>query len=240
MDTSDKPPNQKLTSELTREGTETAKEADVSISVIASQLRVAITYKPHNDWTFKDLSCGYHGLFNEVAPRIRDHYISTVPCCTNKLQDMIDRNRTITAGLMKDYCSRKEINKTISAMKKEKKLPGKEGGLIKHTPNYSQIQKVFLENGLHVDWEMKMYNNDWWRGTTQAQEKIVQDERDYLVKMLKEIIKCDYEKRDYQRKDRNEGIIRMGQEGEELFGIWPCSMWHICLKDYYREYGSGF
>src|SRR6266852_4160586 len=105
-------------------------------------------------------------------------------------------------------------------MNKENKLPSnhyKDGELIRYTPNYRGIQKVFLENGLHVTWKMKIYNRDWWCGITQTLEKIVQDEKDYLLNMLKEIIMCDYEKRDYQRKDRTEDIIRRGKEGEELF-----------------------
>ncbi len=213
---------------LERENTERKKKTDVSVSVIASQLRLGIKFLPNDDKNFDNINMFYGGLINEFAPMIRDNRISISPCCANKIHDMIDKNRAITASLMKNYCTRRQINKTITVIKKMGELQGSREELSKYTPNYLDIQKVFLENGLHVEWEWKIYNRAFWRGTLNQQEKIVQHEKWYLLKMLREIIICDYQKKVFKRIDRNEDIIRMGQEGWGL-DVWPPSMWHICL-----------
>jgi hypothetical protein len=52
--------------------------------------------------------------------------------------------------------------------------------------------------------------------------------------MLREIIMCDYERKDYQRKDKNEEVIRKGLRGEEERDYWPCSEYHVCIEDLER------
>jgi hypothetical protein len=149
------------------------------------------------------------------------------------------RNKRATAALMKNYCTRKKITKIIGLLKKEKKIPRNVfiGNFVvtQYIPNYRWIQSVFLENGLHLHWEMKLYNERWWRGTTQEKEKIEQDERECLAEMLREIILCDYQKMNFQRKDRNEEAIRKGRRGEEEHSYWPSIEFHVCIEDLERS-----
>lgn len=159
--------------------------------------------------------------------------------CQNSLWWTERHNKLATAALMKNYCTRKKITNTIGLLKKEKKIPRNVfigSGLLRsvvtqYNPNYGWIQSVFLENGLHLHWEMKLYNERWWRGTTQEKEKIDQDEKSYLHNMLREIIMCDYERKDYQRKDKNDEVIHKGLRGEEEHSYWPCSEFHVCIEN---------
>jgi hypothetical protein len=235
MDNVQKIARDQLTSELTEEsatdGQKMAEHAKITVPFVASQLRVVITFHPNTDGSLHNLNDACRALFKSIAPLVRDYNISTFPCCSNQLVAMVNRNSAITTSLM-NYCTRQKIHKTITEMKKEKQLAIKEDKPVRYIPKYTKIQREFLQNGLHVEWERKLYNWLWWRGTVHEKRKIDQDEKIYLTNMLKEIIICDFEKKDFERKDKNEWIIREGQRGEEGCN-WPFSMLHTCPGGYY-------
>jgi hypothetical protein len=74
----------------------------------------------------------------------------------------------------------------------------------KYKPNFNGIQHIFVQHATEMYLETIDPNN---KGDEQSNV----DPR-LLNRMLKEIILCDYQHKDYQRSDRNEEMINAGKE----------------------------
>jgi len=106
-------------------------------------------------------------------------------------------------SLVKEYCTPKQIRLQVAELRRDKKLPQSKKD---YRPHIKGIQHVFAENASEVKYTVYMYHkDDWHRGGFSRENALkAKNSKTYLnpdeiiAGMVKEVILCDYHKRDYQ------------------------------------------
>ena len=115
----------------------------------------------------------------------------------HKQMEKNEFKRMFARDLIRDYCTVKMIRSYISQLRKEGKITGK------YRPNIKGIQHMFGRNAAEIEYVMHEYKKESMNGFENT--KNISDIRVYgdnyyeeLIKpMPKQIILCDYEKRNY-------------------------------------------